>query len=79
MTRIDHAMVEGGVSVLNERIVVAERKKGLGVYRDRMVLGLFEKGEFLRLMRGAGFRSRYLKTSLAPKRGLYVGVKDELP
>lgn len=79
VTRIDHARIEGDVSVLDERVVVAERTKGLGVYRDRMVLGLFEKAEFLRLMRRAGFESRYLTTSLAPGRGLYVGVKEERP
>jgi len=75
VVRVDHTGVKGDVSVLDERIMVAERNKGIVTYRDRMVMGLFEKDEFLRLMEQAGLRARYLKKSLAPGRGLYVGTK----
>jgi ubiquinone/menaquinone biosynthesis C-methylase UbiE len=75
VVRVDQTRVRGDVSVLDERIIVADREKGLSVFRDRMVMGLFEKEEFLRLMREAGLEAKYLKRSLAPGRGLYVGVK----
>ncbi len=75
VTRVDYSRVKNGLSVIDERIVVAEKGKGISTYRDRMVLALFERDEFLRLMRQAGLRARYLKKSLAPGRGLYVGVK----
>lgn len=75
IVRVDHTRVKGDVSVLNERIVVADKEKGLSVYNDRMVMGLFEKEEFLRLMKDAGLEAKHLKRSLAPGRGLYVGVK----
>jgi ubiquinone/menaquinone biosynthesis C-methylase UbiE len=74
VVRVDRMTVKGGLSILDERLVVAESGRGITSYRDRMVMGLFEKEEFLRLMKKAGLRSRYLKTSLAPGRGLYVGV-----
>ncbi|MDG6987739.1 MAG: hypothetical protein JRN21_00230 [Nitrososphaerota archaeon] len=57
------------------RIVVAEGGKGMKAYRDRMVMGLFEVDKFLDLMGRAGMEARYLKRSLAPGRGLYVGVR----
>jgi ubiquinone/menaquinone biosynthesis C-methylase UbiE len=75
IVRVDHTRVRGDASVLDERIVVADREKGLSVFSDRMVMGLFEKDKFLRLMREAGLEAKYLKRSLAPGRGLYVGVK----
>ena len=74
IARVDYSRVEGGLSIIDERIVVAEKGRGIHSYGDRMVLGLFEKDEFLRLMRQAGLQARYLKKSLAPGRGLYVGV-----
>ena len=75
VVRVDYTTVQGDLSVLDERIVVAERDRGIKTYRDRMVMGLFEKNEFLRLMGGAGLKARYLRRSLAPGRGLYVGTK----
>ena len=75
VVRVDYSRIRGNVSVLDERIVVAEKGKGITTYKDRMVMGLFEKDQFLGLMRRAGLEARYLKQSLAPGRGLYVGVK----
>jgi hypothetical protein len=54
---------------------VAERNKDIATYRDRIVMGLFEKDKFLKMMERAGMKARYLKRSLAPGRGLYVGTK----
>jgi len=76
VVRVDITRIRRNVSVLDERIVVAERAKGMATYKDRMVMGLFEPGEFLRLMREAGLKAKFLKRSLAPGRGLYVGVKQ---
>jgi hypothetical protein len=39
-------------------------------------MGLFERDEFLTLMRKAGLKARYLKRSLAPGRGLYIGTAN---
>ncbi len=75
VVRVDYSKVKGNLSVLDERIIVVEKERGISVFRDRMVMGLFEKAEFLRLMRGVGLEARYLRTSLAPGRGLFVGVK----
>ena len=75
VVRVDITRIRGDLSVLDERIVVAEHAKGIATYKDRMVMGLFEKDEFLKLMRQAGLRATYLKKSLAPGRGLYVGTK----
>ena len=75
IVRVDYGKVEGNHSILDERIVVAEKGRGITSYRDRMVMSLFEREEFLESMRQAGLESRYLRKSLAPGRGLYVGVK----
>jgi len=75
VVRVDYSRVKGKVSVLDEILVVAEKGKGITTYKDRMVMGLFEKDMFLKLMRMAGLEARYLKRSLAPGRGLYIGVK----
>ncbi len=75
VVRVDITRIRGNLSVLDERIVVAERAKGISTYKDRMVMGLFDQVVFLRLMRDAGLRARYLKRSLAPGRGIYVGIK----
>ena len=75
IVRVDYGKVEGDHSILDERIVVAEKGKGITTYRDRMVMSLFDRDEFLELMKRAGLDARYLKKSLAPGRGLYVGVK----
>ena len=75
IARVDHSRVKDGLSIIDEKIVVVEKGRGIRSYSDRMVLALFEKDEFLRLMRKAGFEARYLKKSLAPGRGLYVGVR----
>ena len=75
IVRVDYTGVKGNMTVLDERIVVAERNKGIATYKDRMVMGLFEQEEFLRLMERAGLKARYLKKSLARGRGLYVGTK----
>ncbi len=74
IARVDHSYVKDGLSIIDERIVVAEKGIGIRSYRDRMVLALFERDEFLKLMRQAGLQARYLKKSLAPGRGLYVGT-----
>ena len=74
IVRVDHSEVKGGLSIIDGRIVVAQKGVGIRSYEDRMELALFEKDEFLKLMREAGLQSRYLKKSLAPGRGLYVGV-----
>jgi ubiquinone/menaquinone biosynthesis C-methylase UbiE len=75
VVRVDITRIKGNLSVLDERIVVADRTKGIATYKDRMVMGLFEQEEFLRLMLEAGLKAKFLKQSLAPGRGLYVGVK----
>jgi SAM-dependent methyltransferase len=75
IVRVDFTRIRGNVSVLDERIVVAEKAAGITTYKDRMVMGLFDEAKSLALMRDAGLKARYLKTSLAPGRGLYVGVK----
>jgi ubiquinone/menaquinone biosynthesis C-methylase UbiE len=75
IVRVDYTGAKGNMTVLDERIVVAERNKGIATYKDRMVMGLFEQDKFLRRMNEAGLRARYLKKSLAPGRGLYVGTK----
>lgn len=77
IVRVDYTGVKGNSTVLDERIVVAERNMGIATYKDRMVMGLFEQDEFLRLMERAGLKARYLKKSLAPGRGLYVGTKPQ--
>ena len=75
VVRVDYTGVKGNMTVLDERIVVAERNRGISTYKDRMVMGLFETDEFLGRMESAGLRARYLKKSLAPGRGLYVGTR----
>ena len=76
VVRVDITRIRGNLSVLDERIVVADRVKGMATYKDRMFMGLFEREEFLRLMREAGLNAKFLRRSLAPGRGLYVGVKQ---
>jgi len=75
IVRVDFTRVKRGLTVIDEGIMVAKKDVGITAYKDHMVMGLFEQGEFLRLMRKAGFEARYLKRSLAPGRGLYVGIK----
>jgi ubiquinone/menaquinone biosynthesis C-methylase UbiE len=75
IVRVDYSGIKGDLSVLDERILVAERGKGISYFKDRQLLGLFEQDEFLRLMNKAGLEARHLKQSLTPGRGLYIGTK----
>jgi SAM-dependent methyltransferase len=75
VVRVDYSGVKGDMSVVDEMTVVAKRGEGITYYRERQLMGLFERDDFLRLMAKAGLRAKYLKTSLAPGRGLYVGTK----
>jgi SAM-dependent methyltransferase len=75
IVRVDYSGIRGNFSVLDERILVAKKGKGISYYKDLQVMGLFERDRFLRLMKRAGMRARYLRKSLAPGRGLYIGVK----
>lgn len=75
IVRVGYSGARGDVSVLDERILVAEKGKGISYYKDSQTMGLFDRAKFLKLMREAGLRARYTKTSLAPQRGLYIGVK----
>lgn len=75
IVRVGFSGLRGNDSVVDERIVVAKKGKGISYHRDRQVMGLFEREKFLKLMREAGFRPKYIKKSLAPGRGLYVGVR----
>jgi ubiquinone/menaquinone biosynthesis C-methylase UbiE len=76
IVRVDYSGIKGDLSVLDERILVAERGKGISYYKDRQLLGLFEQDEFLRLMRKAGLEARHLKQSLTRDRGLYIGTNE---
>jgi SAM-dependent methyltransferase len=75
IARVGFRGLRGNDSVLDERVLVAEKGKGISYYRDPQVMGLFEREKFLRLMREAGFHPRYIKKSLAPGRGLHVGIR----
>ena len=75
IARVDHTRVVGRHSVLDERIIIVEKGKGISSHRDRMVMSLFENDEVMASMEQAGLEPRHLKRSLAPGRGLYVGVK----
>ncbi len=75
IVRVDYVRIKGDLSLLDERIIIAEKGKGITSYKDHMVMGLFEKEEFLRLMKKAGLEAKYLKQSLAPGRGLYIGIR----
>jgi ubiquinone/menaquinone biosynthesis C-methylase UbiE len=75
IVRVDYSGIKGDLSVLDERILVAERGKGISYFKDRQLLGLFEQDEFLRLMNKAGLEARHLKQSLTRGRGLYIGTK----
>lgn len=76
VVRVDHSGIKGSLSVLDEITLVAERGKGLSVYKDNQLIGLFERDEFLKLMGRAGLEAKFLKRSLAPGRGLYIGMKE---
>ena len=76
VVRVDITRIRRNLSILDERIVVANGAEGMTTYKDRMVMGLFEQERFLRLMREAGLKAKLLERSLAPGRGLYVGVKQ---
>ena len=76
IVRVGYSGVRGNISVLDERILVAERNRGISYYKDLQLLGLFERDKFLDLMRSAGLRSRYITRSLERGRGLYIGVRS---
>jgi len=75
IVRVDFSGIRGNLSVLDEMTVVAKANEGISYYREKQFLGLFEHREFLSLMSKAGLRARYLRRSLAPGRGLFVGTK----
>ena len=77
VVRVDYSEIKGDLSVIDERVVVVKKGKGIATFKDRMVMGLFENDEFLRLMRKAGLHARYLEKTLARGRGLKVGVKTQ--
>jgi len=75
IVRVDYSGIRGNLSVLDEMTVVARKGEGISYFREKQLMGLFEHKEFLRLMSKAGLRGSYLKTSLAPGRGLFVGTR----
>ncbi len=76
IARVGFSGTDGSVSVLDEHYLIAEKGKGIKHFRDVQRLGLFGRAETLALMRAAGLRAMYAKRSLAPGRGLYIGVKE---
>jgi len=76
IARIGFSGLRGTTSVLDERILVAKRASGISYYRDPQEMGLFEKDEFLRIMRAARLDARYLPADGNLFRGLYVGVRE---
>ena len=76
IARVTVSRVRGLLSIIDMHYLVAHRGGGVRHYVDRHELALFEPGRFLRMMRTAGLRARFLKRGLMPDRGLYVGVRE---
>lgn len=76
IARVNITDVRGNISILDFRIIVAEKDGKVAYYRDVHRLGLFEQDKLLQLMREAGLESRHMKKSLSPGRGLYIGMRE---
>jgi ubiquinone/menaquinone biosynthesis C-methylase UbiE len=76
VVRVDFSGIREGRSTVDERLLVAEKDRGVSYYRDGQVMGLFEVDKFLNLMKKAGLRAKFLRKTPLGDRGLYVGVKD---
>ncbi len=76
IARVGFSRTRGTISLLDERLIVAEKDKGISYFKDLQLLGLFERAKFLELMEKAGLRPKFIRKSLAPGRGLYVGVRE---
>ena len=75
IARINYTNFRQATAVLNMHILIAERGKDSKYFVDKHVLGLFGINNTLRIMKAAGFKSKYLKNGMMPGRELFVGIK----
>ena len=74
LARINVSKKSGNTAILDFHFFIAT-KNGVEYFRDKNELGLFDIKKFLKIMEESGFRAKFIKNGLLPKRGLYVGVK----
>ena len=75
IARVNFTKVRQTTAVLNMHILIAERGKDAKYFVDKHELGLFGVSNTLRIMKAAGFKSKYLKNGLMTGRELFVGIK----
>ena len=79
IARVNVSELRGNLSVMDMNYLIAEKNEGVRHFVDRHELGLFEIDETLTIMKKAGFQPKFLKRGLMRDRGLYVGVKQQMP
>jgi ubiquinone/menaquinone biosynthesis C-methylase UbiE len=75
IARVNYTNFRQATAVLNMHFLIAERGKDTKYFVDKHVLGLFGINNTLRIMKAAGFKSKYLKNGLMSGRELFVGIK----
>ncbi len=75
IARVNFTRFRQVTAVLNMHIIVAERGNDARYFVDKHELGLFGISDMLKVMKTAGFKSKYLKTGLMTGRGVLVGIK----
>jgi ubiquinone/menaquinone biosynthesis C-methylase UbiE len=75
IARVNFTKIRQATAVLNMHILIAERGKDAKYFVDRHELGLFGINNTLKIMKAAGFKSKYLKNGLMTGRELLIGIK----
>ena len=75
IARVIVSEVRDQSSIMNMHHFVAEHGKHAKYFWERHKMGMFGRDEFLRLMKGAGLRPRFLRSGFEHDRGLFIGVK----
>jgi len=75
ITRINISKTKANIANLNMHIVVAEKGKEAKYYIDNHRLGIFTIKNTLKIMRLAGFKSKFLVNGLLSGREILVGIK----
>jgi len=76
IARLSVSGARGKTSLLDMHHLVAEQGKQVKYFVEHHELGMFERGEILRLMRESGFRARWQKSGFRYDRGLFIGIKQ---
>jgi len=76
IARLSIAKIKGDFSIMDTHYLVAENGGEVKHFSEKHTLGLFEKADFLKIMKSVGFSPVFLDRGLNEEdRGLYLGTR----